>query len=284
MTTYNQSKEVKFSDKLNWHFARTRLSQVDFANLVGVTPPAVRHWLEGTNFPKEAQLLPIIEVLLKYGGFEEGKELEEAMVLWKLHSTHSPFNKDWFKKLLEQSKNGVEEENIFDKDAVNSDTKSDNSGEGNNEGSGVTSNKFGAEHGLMVKPKGEGDVIRLKDFQQHKIVLAGQFDTFFAVRLTDAVTIMGRVCRNYDAECEQVVVKPSSLYESYFKLEYRSKHFVVTLERDWDSGIRMILTTENLSQLTVTITIKASEEVAGKLLEDFKRQPGVQNIKILREW
>jgi hypothetical protein len=284
MNGHNPVKKARFNEKLNWHFARTRLTQLEFARLVGRTAPAVRFWFEGTNLPKEAQLIPIIEILLEYGGFEEGKQLEEARELWELHSTDAPFNEDWFKELLNQSKNGVAKESKTNKDAGSENTNNYNANDGDVTSGNVANAEFEVEHGLMLKPKGEGDVIKWSEFQKGKIVLAGQFNTFFTVRLTDAVTIMWRVCQSLDAECERVVVKPSSLYESYFKLEYRSADFVVTLERDWDSGIRMILTTENLSQLTVTITVKANEKIATKLLENFKRQPGVQAIKILKEW
>jgi WD40 repeat protein/transcriptional regulator with XRE-family HTH domain len=84
---------------------RTRLTQRQLAERVGVNRRSVQDWEGGVNHPSAQLLRALIGALLDAGGLSPGHEAEEAEELWEaaLRETtrmHLPFDRPWFDGLL----------------------------------------------------------------------------------------------------------------------------------------------------------------------------------------
>ncbi len=92
-------KHSTFGDELMLLYGRARLSQREFAHLVGVSSVALRKWESGESCPKAESLKRVIEILLRQGVFSLGEERPEAMHLWELANRRGlkvPFDEVWF--------------------------------------------------------------------------------------------------------------------------------------------------------------------------------------------
>jgi WD40 repeat protein/DNA-binding CsgD family transcriptional regulator/transcriptional regulator with XRE-family HTH domain len=81
------------------------LTQVELAQIVGVTEKAVRNWEAGTDSPSESHLKKFIEICLDRGAFTPGQERAEATILWKqacqsASRRRASFDEMWFTGLL----------------------------------------------------------------------------------------------------------------------------------------------------------------------------------------
>src|SRR5579863_329533 len=67
-----------------------KLTQREIATRIGVALEAVKFWLGGLNSPGEAHLAALLEIFLLEGGFEEGREREEAFAVWTVLEKYRP--------------------------------------------------------------------------------------------------------------------------------------------------------------------------------------------------
>src|SRR5258708_29265334 len=104
---------INFSAMLGMLRVRVGLTQSDAADLLGISNRTIQNWESGVSIPQqEERLKQLIEILLVQDAFSEGREQEEAEVLWELAGKNVPFDVEWFKKFLTQktSSSGI---NIF---------------------------------------------------------------------------------------------------------------------------------------------------------------------------
>ena len=87
------------------HRGRTRLTQRQLAERVGVHMRSIQAWESGVSHPNAGRLQALISNFLETGGFSVGQEPNEARALWDAGlraSGHlrSPFDSAWFADLL----------------------------------------------------------------------------------------------------------------------------------------------------------------------------------------
>lgn len=95
----------RFNGLLLRHRGRTRLTQTQLAERVGVSLRTVQGWETGIMYPSTQRLQALIAALLTAGGMTAGRESEEANALWAAVErdsarVHPPFDRQWFAALL----------------------------------------------------------------------------------------------------------------------------------------------------------------------------------------
>ena len=100
-----------FRDLLLRYRGRTRLTQRELAQRLGVHPRSVQDWEAGVNHPGAERLQALIAVLLEAGGLSVGHEADEAEALWAAVERdsvrmHTPFDRVWFARLVSQHGTG----------------------------------------------------------------------------------------------------------------------------------------------------------------------------------
>ncbi|MBV9598766.1 MAG: helix-turn-helix transcriptional regulator, partial [Chloroflexi bacterium] len=96
-----------FRDLLLRYRGRTRLTQRELADRVGVNRRSVQEWENGANYPSAERLEALVRVFLEVGAFTAGHEVGEAQALWaavqrQAPHTHAPFDAEWFARLLSE--------------------------------------------------------------------------------------------------------------------------------------------------------------------------------------
>jgi WD40 repeat protein/transcriptional regulator with XRE-family HTH domain len=108
----SQQRRYKVTDDRFGRLALTlrekaRLTQFEVAQMLGVSERTIQHWESGTTFPGSANLKQLIALFLQRGGFDVGRERDEAQVLWaqadeSAARRRSLFDVAWFDMLLVQ--------------------------------------------------------------------------------------------------------------------------------------------------------------------------------------
>jgi len=94
-------KHVAFGNQLMLLYGRAKLSQSEFASLVGFSSVAVRKWESGESCPKAESLKRVIEILMSKRAFSEQTE---AIQLWELANQRGlkvPFDSVWFREVMQ---------------------------------------------------------------------------------------------------------------------------------------------------------------------------------------
>jgi WD40 repeat protein/transcriptional regulator with XRE-family HTH domain len=84
---------------------RTRLRQAELAEQLGVSRRSIQKWEGGDGYPGEANLRRLLALFVVHGGFEAGREREQAAELWELVAQFGPrlslFDAAWFNEQLQ---------------------------------------------------------------------------------------------------------------------------------------------------------------------------------------
>ena len=88
------------------HRGRTGLTQRELAVRMGAGRRTVQDWEAGLKYPTAERLQALIQVLLEAGGLTVGREAAEAQELWaavldEAPRMHTPFDQEWFGRLLD---------------------------------------------------------------------------------------------------------------------------------------------------------------------------------------
>ena len=96
-----------FRDLLLRYRGRSRLTQRQLAERLGVHRRSVQEWENGATYPSPERLEALLRVLLAAHGLMPGQESAEAKALWAAVQrgaphTHAPFDATWFARLVAQ--------------------------------------------------------------------------------------------------------------------------------------------------------------------------------------
>jgi WD40 repeat protein/transcriptional regulator with XRE-family HTH domain len=108
---HDEVREYGFADKTLALRKRTGLTQQAVAALLKVSVRAVQAWESGVSYPGTERLKQLIALYLERGAFTDGREVEEAAVLWgSVQGTGArragPFDVHWFANLRSRPGSG----------------------------------------------------------------------------------------------------------------------------------------------------------------------------------
>lgn len=106
MSNYQLYEERKYEFGTHVLQLRTRicLTQLAFANQVGVHRCSVQNWENGVSYPKPEMLQRLITMFLELGAFSAQCEYQEAHALWNQAARDGPyqlplFDEVWFARI-----------------------------------------------------------------------------------------------------------------------------------------------------------------------------------------
>jgi WD40 repeat protein/transcriptional regulator with XRE-family HTH domain len=92
---------------------KTKITQNELAELLGMAPRTVREWESGTALPEPGSLLNLLRVFVGAGAFLPGHETEEASQLWEqvsraynsrgAYRSYPAFDRAWFAQTLQNA-------------------------------------------------------------------------------------------------------------------------------------------------------------------------------------
>src|SRR5215510_15073615 len=110
MGTHRVYREHKFAfgNLLLTLRTRTALTQIAFAEQIGVHRRSVQKWEIGESYPKAEMLQRLIAIFVRQHAFTPGNERAEALALWRQAAQDRPhllptFDEAWFSRALAEN-------------------------------------------------------------------------------------------------------------------------------------------------------------------------------------
>jgi predicted ATPase/DNA-binding CsgD family transcriptional regulator len=98
-----RDRDYAFGEAMLALRTKSGLTQVELAQLLGISRRALGAWEAGSSYPKIEQLKKLVALMIEQHLFPVGREFEEVRALWQASHQKVPLDEAWLNELLARS-------------------------------------------------------------------------------------------------------------------------------------------------------------------------------------